>query len=76
MHYYLSVLIAHFFKNYYFFIYTSVLPVCMCACSVHGDQKRVQDPLELELRMFVSHNVGVGNGTWVLCRSSHARATL
>lgn len=34
---------------------------CMyCACSAFGDQKRVSDPLELELEMAVSHDVGEG----------------
>ena len=29
-----------------------------CACSVLGDQKRVSDPLGLELQMAVSYHVG------------------
>ena len=32
-------------------------------------QKRVLDPLELELNVIVSHHSGAGNGTWVLCKS-------
>ena len=27
---------------------------------VHGDQKRVSDPLEVELQMIVSHHMGAG----------------
>jgi hypothetical protein len=30
-------------------------------CSVHRDQKRVSDPLELELEKVVSQHVGAGN---------------
>lgn len=29
----------------------------VCACA-HGGQKRVWDPLELELQMIMSHHVG------------------
>ena len=29
----------------------------------NGGQKRVPDPVELELQIFVSHHVGAGNGT-------------
>ena len=28
--------------------------VCVCVCGVHGGQKRVSDPLELELQVVVS----------------------
>lgn len=40
--------------------------VCMCAVyvlSTHRGQKRVSDPLELDLQMAVSHYVGAGNWT-------------
>ena len=33
-------------------------------------QKRVSDPLELGLKMVVSHYVGAGNPTWVFWKSS------
>ena len=33
-------------------------------------EKRVLDPLELELQMVVNHHVGAGNVTWVLSKSS------
>lgn len=36
------------------------------ACGVHRGKKRTVDPLELELPMLVSYNVGKGNKTWVL----------
>ena len=41
---------------------------CMLGCL--GSQKRVLDPLELELDMFASHHMGDRNQTWVLCKSS------
>lgn len=47
------------------------LHVCVCTTCIfgaHGGQKRVLDPLELQL--FVRHHVGVRHRTWVLCRSS------
>lgn len=28
-------------------------------------------PLELELRMFVSHQMGAGYRTWILCKSKN-----
>jgi hypothetical protein len=31
------------------------------------DQKRVSDPLELELQLDVNHHVGSGNWNWVFC---------
>ena len=36
----------------------------------HGAQKRVSDPLELQ--MVVSHRVGAGNRTQVLARATSA----
>lgn len=42
----------------------SVLSACKCAvclCSDHVGQKRVLDPLELELQTAVKHHVGTGN---------------
>ena len=42
------------------------LQVClrtMCVPGACGGQKRVSDPLELELQKVVSHRVGAGNGT-------------
>ena len=41
---------------------------CMCITSVHGvhrGQKKVSDPMGLELQMVVSHHMVTGNGTWV-----------
>lgn len=45
----------------YVYMYTICLP------GVLGGQKMVSDTLELELTGGLSHNVGVGNQTWVLC---------
>jgi hypothetical protein len=39
------------------------------ACSANGGQKRASDPLELELKMAVSHHVGAENQIRVLCKS-------
>lgn len=36
----------------------------VCAGSL-GGQKRASQPLEVELRVFVNHHVGVGNRIWV-----------
>jgi hypothetical protein len=41
----------------------SIFPVCVpCVYSTHIDQKRLSDPLELELKMVVSYYVGAGVG--------------
>lgn len=45
-----------------------------CACSILGDQKKVLDPLKLELQAVVSWPVLV-LGTWVLCKSRKYSAT-
>ena len=37
---------------------------------VQGWQKRALDPLELKTQMVVSHHVGAGDQTQVLCKSS------
>lgn len=47
------------------------LDLCMCTTympGAHKVQKSVSDTLELALGMAVSHQVGVGNQTWVLCK--------
>lgn len=44
----------------------SVLPVCICTIYMLGasrGQKRALEPLNLGLRMVVSHRVGTGNHT-------------
>lgn len=41
-----------------------VLPACMyttCMPGARGGQKRMSDPLELELQMVESHHVVLGN---------------
>lgn len=35
------------------------LHMSVCVCSAHSGQKRVSSLLELELKMVVSHRVGV-----------------
>jgi hypothetical protein len=45
-------------------MYMSVLLTCTSVhhiCSWYRGQKRVSDPLELQLGMVVSHHVGTGN---------------
>lgn len=52
-----------FLKIFFFFMSMSVMPASLYVHHVSGAsriQKRVSDFLELE---FVSHHVGVGNGT-------------
>lgn len=49
----------------------------MCAMCVPGacrGQKRVSDPLELELQMVVSHNAGAGNRPWNFWYSSQSHS--
>lgn len=43
--------------EYSVFMYVSAL----CALSAQGGQKRVSEPLGLELETLVSHQVGPGN---------------
>lgn len=51
----------------------SVVPACMDVCHMRAwylrVQKREQDPLELELGIFVSHCMGSGSQSCVLCKS-------
>ena len=56
---------------FYYFIYMSVLPICLSVCHAHarGSQKRSLDPLELQLEMVVSCHVGAGNKIQVFCKS-------
>lgn len=39
------------------------------ACRNLKRSEEAVDPLELELQIVVSHHVGTGNWTWILCRS-------
>lgn len=39
-------------------------------CNAHGGQKRVLNPLELELHVVVSHPLGAGNSI-SLCKNSN-----
>lgn len=38
--------------------------------SAYGGQKRVWNPLELELQIVVSHHLNAGNQIQVLCKTS------
>lgn len=61
---------------YFIFIYVFCLQLCiMYVSGVHGGQRRVLDPLELELWTVVTHYVGTENWTQVLWRTSSAVAT-
>lgn len=42
----------------------------MCVPSAQGGQKKLSDPLKLELWKVVNHSVVVGNSNWVLWKSS------
>lgn len=55
------------------YILFSCLHECMCTTCMPdalGDQKRVLDPMELELLMVVNHPVGAENRTQVLFKSN------
>lgn len=47
------------FKDYFYFIHIGALPVLQAHCGTEVDI--TSDPLELELQMTTSHQVGVGN---------------
>lgn len=49
------------------------LLVYMCTTGIPDAQERQKsesDHLELELQMFVSHYIGLGDWIWVLCKSN------
>ena len=49
------------------------LPLCICTTCVSGTregQKRVKDPLELELPMVINHKAAAANWTQVPCKSA------
>lgn len=50
------------------FVYVDVSITCMSGA--YSGQKRVLDPLELELQMDVSHHMDVGNYTQIFCTSN------
>lgn len=50
--------------KYLFYIFILYMYVCVpFAFSLHRDQMRPLDPLELELTMVISHHVGSGKQT-------------
>lgn len=56
-----------------FCMWTLYLSACMCTMYItgtQGSQKRILDPLKLELWMVVNHFVGSENWIWVLCRGN------
>jgi hypothetical protein len=61
-------LLKFFFK--YMYVFLHICLCTMCVCSTGEGQKRVLDPLELELQTVVSHQVRAVKQTEVLCRSS------
>jgi hypothetical protein len=48
----------------------SILPMFVCMPGAQGDQKGAPNALELKLETLVSHYVGAGNQTQVLCKDS------
>ena len=55
------------FYVYECFAYVYVFVPCVHMPGALRDQKRALGPLELELQMIVSHHLGAGNQSWVLC---------
>lgn len=59
--------LATFFGSFFFFedyIFSMLACMFICAshaCSVHGGQKKVLDPLEMELKVVVNCHVSAGN---------------
>lgn len=64
-----------YFKILIYNYFTSILPACMSAyhmcAGAQVNQKRVLDPLDLELQMVVRYHVGSGNQTCILWNGSH-----
>jgi hypothetical protein len=53
-------------------LYMCFLLICMCTLCVLDacrGQKRTSDPLVCESQMLMSHHVGAGSQSWVLCRN-------
>lgn len=48
----------------------------ICLSGTFGDQKKLSDPLKLELQTVVSRHVCVGNGIWALWKSSSCSSLL
>jgi hypothetical protein len=51
-------------------MYMSVLPACMHVHHIHEHALGMSDGPELELLMIVSHHVGTGDPSLVLCKSN------
>jgi hypothetical protein len=67
--------LLYFLRCIYFLFYvneclTTYMYVHHIACLMLTKARRGSKPLDLELHVVVSHHVGTGNRTWVLCKSS------
>lgn len=49
------------FKIFILHVCLHVCPCTTCKPGSHGGQKRPSEPLELELKVFVSHTVAAGD---------------
>lgn len=60
--------------NFYFICVSVCMHACMCSVCVQWKacrgEKRASDPLELEIKMTVSHHVSAKNRTAVLCKEN------
>lgn len=58
------------FKKYQFVLVLCVYCLCVCLCTMcrlcSGSQRRVLEPLDLELHMPYRHHVSAENLSWVL----------
>lgn len=61
-----SPLILHFCVFALFIVMRMYLFLCMHVSTGAHSSQRHQIPVELELQVVVSCNVGAGNGTWVV----------
>lgn len=71
-----------YFYLFLFFKIIDFVIICVCMCNLHvymcttyvsstlRGQKRVLDPLKMELHIAVSHHLGSGNQTFVFCKSN------
>jgi hypothetical protein len=52
---------------------TLIKTVCLhIKCVHHRGQRKVSDPLKLELQTVINHHVGAGNQTLLFNKSSHS----
>lgn len=75
----LSRIFVCLFLMIYLCLMYGCFPACMCITflpAAHTGQKRVPGPLRIELQTIVSHHVGVGNRTCVICKNSQCSSQL